>query len=283
MNRILRRSTPYLLVTPGAVWLGVFFLVPMAAMLSVSLQEGSLSGGYALTFNLGIYPEALSAWSTQFARSLQYGFIATVITITIAYPIAYAIALRGGRHKNALLLLVVLPFFTSFLIRTISWKFLLSDQGPVLGTLKNLGLLDQGFHVIATPIAVISGLVYNFLPFAVLPLYVALERIDPRWIEAANDLYAGRIEAFRRVTLPLSIPGLFACSLLTFIPAVGDFVNAEFLGSRDTTMIGNVIQRLFLSNNDYPQASALSFILMAAIAASVIVYARLLGGRELTG
>jgi spermidine/putrescine transport system permease protein len=208
--------------------------------------------------------------------------IASVVAILIGYPIAYTIAFRGGSHKNALLLLVILPFFTSFLIRTISWKFILQDQGILLGTLKDLGLLPPDFRVIATPLAVISGLVYNYLPFVVLPLYVSLERIDPRLIEAANDLYAGRAQAFRRVTLPLSVPGLFACSLLTFIPAVGDFVNAEYLGSRDTTMIGNVIQRLYLTNNDYPHAAALSFILMAAILVGVLVYARLLGSRELT-
>ena len=277
-----RRAVPYLLLTPGGLWLLIFFAIPMLTMLSVSLQQGSLATGYELTFNFDIYPSTLAANSVQFIRSVEYGLIASIVAILIGYPIAYTIAFRGGSHKNALLLLVVLPFFTSFLIRTISWKFILSDQGIVLGTLKSLGLIDPGFHLIATPVAVISGLVYNFLPFVVLPLYVSLERIDPRLIEAANDLYAGRWQAFRRVTLPLSIPGLFACSLLTFIPAVGDFINAEFLGSRDTTMIGNVIQRLYLTNNDYPQAAALSFILMGAILVGVLVYARLLGSRELT-
>jgi spermidine/putrescine transport system permease protein len=280
--RRLRAAVPYLLLAPGGLWLLVFFVAPMIAMLSVSLQEGSLARGFEFTGNVGIYGETIGRFSTQFIRSLQYGFIATVIAIAIGYPIAYTIAFRGGSHKNALLLLVVLPFFTSFLIRTISWKFILQDQGLLLGTLKDLGVVDPGFQIIATPIAVISGLVYNFLPFVVLPLYVSLERIDPRLIEAANDLYASRRHAFLRVTLPLSVPGLFACSLLTFIPAVGDFVNAEFLGSRDTTMIGNVIQRLYLTNNDYPQAAALSFILMAAILVGVAVYGRLLGGRELT-
>lgn len=282
MNRRVRALAPYALLAPGVLWLLVFFVVPMLAMLSVSIQEGDLARGYTLTFNVGIYPQAIAEWSTQFVRSVQYSFIATLVAILIGYPIAYTIAFRGGRHKNALLLLIVLPFFTSFIIRTISWKFLLSDNGIVLGTLKDAGLLEPGFQLIATPLAVISGLVYNFLPFVVLPLYVSLERIDPRLIEAAMDLYASRLEAFRRVTLPLSVPGLFAASLLTFIPAVGDFVNAEFLGSRDTTMVGNVIQRLYLTNNDYPQASALSFLLMAAILLAVFAYARLLGGRELT-
>jgi spermidine/putrescine transport system permease protein len=175
-----------------------------------------------------------------------------------------------------------MPFFTSFIIRTISWKFILADQGFVLGTLKDLGWVEPGFRLIATPIAVISGITYNFLPFVVLPLYVALERIDPRLIEAATDLYASRLQAFLRVTLPLSISGVFAASLLSFIPAVGDYLNAELLGSRNETMIGNVIQRLYLVNNDYPQASALSMILMLGILVSVFVYRRILRGQELT-
>jgi spermidine/putrescine transport system permease protein len=195
---------------------------------------------------------------------------------------AYTIAFRGGRLKNVLLLLVILPFFTSFLIRTLSWKLILADSGIVLGTLKEVGLLADSFRLIATPIAVISGLTYNFLPFMVLPLYVALEKVDPRLVEAATDLYASRLQAFLRVTLPLSMPGVFAGSLLTFIPAVGDFINAAILGSRDTTMIGNVIQRLFLNTNDYPQAAALGFVLMAAILAMVGIYARAVGGEELT-
>ena len=208
--------------------------------------------------------------------------IVTVLTMLIGYPMAYTIAFRGGRFKTILLLLVIMPFFTSFIIRTISWKFILADQGFVLGTLKDLGIVDQGFRLIATPIAVISGITYNFLPFVVLPLYVALERIDYRLIEAATDLYASRFQAFLRVTIPLSISGVFAASLLCFIPAVGDYLNAELLGSRNETMIGNVIQRLYLVNNDYPQASALSLILMVGIVISVFIYRRVLRGQELT-
>jgi spermidine/putrescine transport system permease protein len=206
----------------------------------------------------------------------------TVATLALGYPIAYTIAFRGGRFKNILLLLVILPFFSAFIIRTLSWKLILADNGFVLGTLKDLGILGQNDHVLATPLAVISGLVYNFLPFMVLPLYVALEKIDPTLVEAATDLYATRRQAFLRVTLPLSMPGLFAGSLLVFIPAVGDFINAEILGSRDTTMIGNVIQRLFLQTNDYPGASALGFVLMAAVLVLVAVYARVVGAKELT-
>jgi spermidine/putrescine transport system permease protein len=273
---------PYLFLLPGGLWLVAFFLVPILAMASVSLQEGSLGTGYSLTFNFGIFPEAVSRWDTQLLRSLGFGLIVTVLTLLIGYPMAYTIAFRGGRYKSILLLLVILPFFTSFIIRTISWQFILADNGFVLGTLKGLGWLDESFRLLATPVAVISGITYNFLPFVVLPLYVALEKIDHRLIEAATDLYASRMQAFLRVTLPLSLPGVFAASLLAFIPAVGDYINAELLGSRNETMIGNVIQRLYLVNNDYPQASALSLILMIGILVSIFIYMRVLRGQELT-
>jgi spermidine/putrescine transport system permease protein len=281
----LRRHSgivPYLFLVPGGLWLIAFFVIPLITTVSVALQEGTLATGFRLTFNFGIFPEAIDRWSTQLIRSLQYGLTVTVLAMLIGYPMAYTIAFRGGRYKNILLLLVIMPFFTSFIIRTISWKFILADQGFVLGTLKDIGILDQGFRLLATPVAVISGITYNFLPFVVLPLYVALERIDPRLIEAATDLYASRFQAFLRVTLPLSISGVFAASLLSFIPAVGDYLNAELLGSRNETMIGNVIQRLFLVNRDYPEAAALSLVLMAGILVSIFLYIRLLRGQELT-
>lgn len=277
-----RGLVPYLFLVPGGLWLILFFVVPLITTASVALQEGSLGTGYRLTFNFDVFPDAITRWNVQLVRSLQYGLIVTALTMLIGYPMAYTIAFRGGRYKNVLLLLVILPFFTSFIIRTISWKFILADQGFVLGTLKDIGVLDQSFRLLATPAAVISGITYNFLPFVVLPLYVALERIDPRVVEAAADLYASRFQAFIRVTLPLSISGVFAASLLSFIPAVGDYLNAELLGSRNETMIGNVIQRLYLVNNDYPQASALSLILMIGILVSVFVYRRVLRGQELT-
>lgn len=277
-----RGIIPYLFLVPGGLWLILFFVVPLITTASVALQEGSLGTGYRLTFNFGIFVEAIQSWDTQLWRSLQFGLIVTLLTMLIGYPMAYTIAFRGGRYKNILLLFVIMPFFTSFIIRTISWKFILADQGFLLGTLKDIGILDPSFRLLATPVAVISGITYNFLPFVVLPLYVALERIDPRLIEAANDLYASRLQAFLRVTLPLSIPGVFAASLLSFIPAVGDYLNAELLGSRNETMIGNVIQRLYLVNNDYPQASALSLILMLGILVSVFAYRRILRGQELT-
>ena len=277
-----RGLIPYLFLVPGGLWLIAFFVIPMIAVTSVALQEGSLGTGYRLTFNFAIFPDAIARWDTQLVRSLQFGLIVTALAMLIGYPMAYTIAFRGGRYKNILLLLVIMPFFTSFIIRTISWKFILADQGFVLGTLKDLGIVEPGFRLIATPVAVIAGITYNFLPFVVLPLYVALERIEPRLIEAANDLYASRFQAFMRVTLPLSISGVFAASLLSFIPAVGDYLNAELLGSRNETMIGNVIQRLYLVNNDYPQASALSLVLMLGILISIFVYRRVLRGQELT-
>jgi spermidine/putrescine transport system permease protein len=282
MRRRLRWLTPYLFLLPGGLWLVVFFIVPMLVMGSVSLQEGSLGTGYRLTWNFGIYPEVINQYSLQFVRSILYALIVTGLTLAIGFPIAYTIATRGGRFKNILLLLVILPFFTAFIIRTLAWKLILTDNGFLLGTAKDLGLLAPGDHVLATPLAVVSGLTYNFLPFMVLPLYVALEKIDPHLVEAATDLYASRTQAFLRVTLPLAMPGVFAGSLLVFIPSVGDFINAEILGSRDTTMIGNVIERLFLDTNAYPEASALGFVLMAAVLVLVAVYARVVGARELT-
>jgi spermidine/putrescine transport system permease protein len=282
MPRRLRWLTPYLFLVPGGLWLVLFFVVPMIAMAATSLQTGSLGTGFELTWNFSVYPEMVERWSTQIVRSFQYALIVTFLALLIGYPIAYTIAFRGGRYKNILLLLVILPFFTAFVIRTLNWRLILADNGLVLGTLKEWGLLDPAYHVIATPLAVISGLTYNMLPFMILPLYVALEKIDPRLIEAANDLYAGRLEAFRRVTLPLSMPGVFAGSLLVFIPAIGDFVNSALLGSRETTMIGNVIQRLFLQTNAYPEAAALSFVLMGATLVLVTIYARAVGTDNLT-
>lgn len=282
MPRRLRWLTPYLFLLPGGLWLTAFFVVPMLVMASVSLQEGSLSRGYTLTWNFPIYAQVIGDWTTQFVRSLWYAGIVTLLTLLIGYPMAYTIAFRGGRAKSVLLLLVILPFFTAFLIRTLSWKLILADNGFLLGGLKEIGILDPAFRVLATPLAVISGLTYNFLPFMVLPLYVALEKIDPHLIEAGNDLYAGRLQTFIRVTLPLSMPGVFAGSLLVFIPTVGDFINAELLGSRDTTMIGNVIQRLFIQNNAYPEAAALGFVLMAVVFVLVGIYARAVGAEALT-
>lgn len=279
-----RGLIPYLFLLPGGAWLVIFFAIPMVFMLLVSLQEGTLSTGYKLTWNFGIYPAVIGESSDQIIRSVTYAFATTVLTLLIGYPMAYTIAFRGGRLKNALLLIVILPFFVSFIIRTLNWKMILADNGIVLGTLKDLGWLDQGFHLIATPAGVIGGLTYNFLPFMVLPLYVALEKIDPRLIEAGMDLFASRFQAFWRVTFPLSLPGVVAGSLLTFIPAVGDFINAELIGAanRDVTMIGNIIQFKYLNANDFPAASALGFVLLVGVMVLIAIYTRVVGTERLT-
>ena len=280
----LTGATPYLLLAPGLLWLVVFFIWPTIQMFLMSLSSGSLDDGFKLTWSIDAYQTAFGKFPKQMGNSLLYGGLATIFDFLIGFPVAYTVAFRGGRYKNLLLFLVIAPFFTSFLIRTISWKTLLGDEGPVLGFLKHaLGVVPADFTVIGTPIAVVAGLTYNFLPFMILPLYVALEKIDPHLIEAANDLYANRWAAFRRVTFPLALPGVFAGSILTFIPALGDYVNATLLGNPQTQMIGNVIQGRFLVQNDYPVAAALSFILMAAILIAVTIYARLLGTEQLTG
>jgi spermidine/putrescine transport system permease protein len=278
----LRAAAPYLLLLPGLLWLVLFYVYPALQMFLTSLWTGNLDTGYSQTWNWGIYPEAIGEYWPWLARSIVYGGLATILAFALGFPLAYAIAFRGGAYKNVLLFLVIAPFFTSFLLRTISWKIILADSGLVLGPLKDIGLVPEEFRLLATPAAVVAGITYNFLPFMVLPLYVALEKIDPKLVEAATDLYASRLQAFLRVTLPLSMPGVFAGSLLTFIPAVGDFINSEILGSRDTTMIGQIIQRLFLNNNAYPEAAALGFMLMAAVLALVFVYARFVGADELT-
>ncbi|GAT65617.1 ABC transporter permease [Planomonospora sphaerica] len=273
----MKRLTPYLLVLPGGLWLAVFLVVPMVFMASVSTQEGDLVNGFAQTFNVGVYGDVLGQYGTQFLRSAGYGLAATVLSILLAYPVAYWIAFRGGARKSTYLLLVLLPFFVSFVLRTVSWKFLLADDGILLAPLKSAGLLPGDFHVLQTTAAVIGGLVYNYLPFMILPIYVALERVDPRTVEAAQDLYASRREAFTRIVLPLSLPGVFAGVLMTFVPMTSDYVNAAILGGPENTMIGNIIQTEYLVNNDYPTAAALSFTLMAAMLVGIFTYARALG------
>jgi spermidine/putrescine transport system permease protein len=325
-----RKVAPYALLLPGLLWLGLFYVYPAIQMFLVSLWTGSVEGGFTQTWNWSIYPEAITEYWPWIGRSIVYGALATILAFALGFPLAYAIAFRGGQYKNILLFLVIAPFFTSFLLRTISWKIILADDGLLLGPLKDIGLLPEDFRLLATPAAVIAGITYNFLPFMTLPLYVALEKIDRRLIEAAQDLYAGPwrprgtivgaviggvlgvvvgvvmeygplalglpglilgaivgtwliSEAFIRVTFPLALPGIFAGSLLTFIPAVGDYINAELLGNPQSLMIGNVIQARYLRITDYPTASALSFILMAAILVGVFLYTRLLGSEELTG
>ncbi len=331
---------PYLLMAPGLLWLALFFVLPNIQMALMSLSTGTISTGFQFTWAFGNYVEALTRFPDNVANSIVFGGLATLLCFLIGYPLAYGIAFRGGRYKTFLLFLVVAPFFTSFLIRTISWRIILGDQGAFLGFFRDtLGIVPSNFSVIGTPLAVVSGLTYQFLPFMVLPLYVALEKVDVRLIEAARDLYAGPwrrggaivgavgggllgmglmlglryasleasglaglsiaglfgavvggvvgslliSESFVRVVWPLSLPGVFAGSILVFIPTLGDYVNVELLGNPKTQMIGNVIQNRFLQQNDYPLAAALSFILMASILIAILIYARLLGTEELTG
>ena len=280
MDQLKRRLTPYLLVLPGGLWLLLFFAIPMIAMLSLSLQQGDVVNGYRFTGHWQTYVEAVGDYKTQLIRSLVYGAIATFILIAMAFPVAYWIAFNGGKRKPTYLFLLLLPFFVSFVLRTISWRQILTDEGPLLHPLKQAGLLPSAFHILGTPYAVIFGLVYNFLPFMVLPIYVALERIDPRVVEAARDLYANPAVTFRRVIFPLALPGVFAGVLMTFVPASSDYVDSAVLGSSSTTMIGQVIQAQYLVNSDYPTASALSFVLMAVLLIGVFAYARALGTED---
>ena len=283
------RLTPYWLLLPGILWLLIFFAMPMIYQASTSVQTGSLEEGYKVTWHFATYWDAISEYWPQFLRSVLYAGTATALCLLLGYPLAYLIAFRAGRWRNLILILVIAPFFTSFLIRTLAWKTILADGGPVVGALNSLHLLDvtswlgltAGDRVLATPLAVVCGLTYNFLPFMILPLYTSLERIDGRLHEAANDLYAKPFTTFRKVTFPLSMPGVVSGTLLTFIPASGDYVNADLLGSTDTRMVGNVIQGQFLRVLDYPTAAALSFILMAAILIIVTLYIRKSGTEDL--
>lgn len=284
-----RNWVPYALLLPGLLWLSVFFVLPMITLASQSLQEGNIDEGYVFTGNVGIYAEAFSRYWPHMARSLTYAALATVLALLLGYPLAYFIAQKAGRWKNIVLVLVIAPFFTSFLIRTLAWKTILSDNWVVAQWARQLGITDalQAVGLTSTdsllfsPFAVVMGLTYNFLPFMILPLYASLERLDPRLLEAAGDLYATPMQAFRRVTWPLSLPGVVAGTLLTFIPASGDFINARLLGNTQTTMIGSVIDSQFLRVLDYPLAAALSFVLLLIIVTLVALYVRKAGTEEL--
>ena len=278
-----RRLVPYFLLGPGVIWLIIFFVVPMYFMARLSLYSGTLESGFFFDWNFSNFGDSLSLYDEQFLRSLWYAGAATILCLLIGYPLAYAIAFKAGRWRNVLLFAVVAPFFTTYLIRTLAWETILSDQSPVVDFAKTIGVIGEDGHILATGTAVIAGLTYNFLPFMVLPLYASLERVDARLIEAANDLYASSRTAFRRVTLPLTAPGIVAGTLLTFIPAAGDYVNAFFLGSPNNKMIGNTIQSLYLNQRDYPSAAALSFVLMAAILILVVIYIRFAGSEALMG
>jgi spermidine/putrescine transport system permease protein len=278
-----RNLTPYLLLAPGLLYLGLFFIVPLGFLAYQSLESGNFDIGYAFTWAWGNYWDAIHNYRGHFIRSLEYAGIATILALLFGYPLAYWIAFRGGRWKNLLLLFIVAPFFVTYLIRTLAWESILADQGPVVGVLRDIGILGNDGRLLATSTAVVAGITYNFFPFMALPLYVSLEQIDQRLIEAAQDLYASKWKAFLRITLPLSLPGVVAGTLLTFIPAAGDFINAQLLGSPKNHMIGNVIQSKFLELTDYPAAASMSFVLMAAILLMVAFYARAVGTEKLTG
>jgi spermidine/putrescine transport system permease protein len=282
-----RWLTPYLLLAPGLAFLALFFLVPLGFLAHQSLEtQNPIDFTNSFNWAWHNYSDALTAYDAQLIRSFEYAAIATGIALLLSYPLAYWIAFRGGRWKNLFLLMIIAPFFVTYLIRTLAWETILADQGPVVHFLRYVHLINViGDHdrLLATSTAVVAGITYNFLPFMALPLYVALEQIDPRLIEAGQDLYASKARTFLHVTLPLSMPGVIAGTLLTFIPAAGDFINAQLLGTPRQYMIGNVIQSKFLELTDYPSAAALSLLLMAVILVMVAVYVRLLGTEKLTG
>ncbi|CAB4903049.1 unannotated protein [freshwater metagenome] len=277
-----RRMLPWWFALPGLLWLIVFFAIPILNQVSVSLMSGDPEKGYELTWTFSTYWDAIRDYHAQFTRSFGYAGAATLIDFVIAFPLAYFIAYKAGRFKGLWLLLVILPFFVSQVMRTASWQLILNDQGWLVARMQDVGVVSDDGRFLATGKAVIFGISYNFLPFMVLPIYATLDRIDRRLIEAASDLYCSRWTAFRKVTLPLAVPGIFAGSLLVFIPACGDYINSSILGSSNTTMIGNVIQSKFLNVLDYPTAAALSFILMGVILLGIAIYGRVLGTKNLT-
>jgi spermidine/putrescine transport system permease protein len=285
MTNLRRRLIPYGLLAPGAIWLILFFLIPMYFMGEMALRTGSLEeGGFTFTWEWANFPDALEGRGDQIFRTFLYSGVATILALLIAYPLAYAIALKVGRRWRLLLLFAVMaPFFTTYLIRTIAWKTILADSSPIVDVLRFLMILPDDGRLLATGTAVIAGLTYNFLPFMILPIYASLERIDTSLIEAAKDLYASARQAFLRVTLPITAPGIVAGVLLTFIPAFGDYVNAALLGSPNTAMIGNKIQSLYLVERDYPEAAAISFLMMAAVLAMVLFYIRVAGTEAFMG
>ena len=281
--RLRKAGLPYLLLLPGLGWLVLFFAIPLVIMFLESLKTGTIDTGFQLTWEFSNYTDALKTYDEQFIRSFEYAGLATLIALLIGYPLAYVIAFRGGRYRNALLLLVIVPFFVTYLIRTLSWETILSDSGLVVNTLQSIGIVSEDGRLLDTTVSVVAGITYNYLPFMVLPLYASLERIDKRMLEAGYDLYGRRRDVFLRVTLPLSMTGVVAGTLLTFIPAAGDFINAQLLGTPKQYMIGNVIQSRYLVVADYPTAAALSFLLMAFMLVIVLIWARIAGTEALLG
>ena len=281
--RLGRALAPYLLILPGGGWLLLFFLLPMATLAITSLESGDFLSGFEFTWNFGNYPRGFSLYSEQYVHAIEFGGAATIVALLVAYPAAYWIAFYAGPRKSAYLLAVLLPFFVSFVIRTLSWETLLSDNGPLFGPLKSAHLLPLDFRVLATPIAVTGGLAYTFFPFMLLPVYASLEKIDRGLVEAAEDLFSNRFEVFRRVIFPLSMPGVFAGVLLTGIPAVADYVNQDLLGGVGTTMVGRVIETQFQVSINYPLAASLAFVFMLGLLATLLLYQRLFGTEQLMG
>lgn len=278
-----RRRVAYGLLGPGGGWLLMFFLVPVVIMAYTSLKSGGvMAGGFTFTWEFGNYGTALAGRQEFLLRSLTFAILTTAGTVLLAYPAVYWIAFHGGRWKSTFLFMILLPYFVSFMIRTVQWKFILGDNGPVLTFVKDLGLVSDDFHILATAGAVVGGLIYNYLPFAALPLFVALDRIDSALVEGAQDLYATPAAAFRKIVFPLSMPGIFAATLLTFVPATGDYVEAEILGSPSTKMIGNIIQTEFLGRARYPVAAALATVLMLTMVILTSIYAKVLGTEDET-
>jgi spermidine/putrescine transport system permease protein len=275
--------TGYLLLLPAAAWLGVFFVIPFYSLVATSLFDpsGSDAKGYKMTYHVANYWDVIQEFGGPLARSLAYAAIATAICLVLGYVLAYAIAFKAGRWKNLMLVLVIAPFFTSFLVRTLSWKLILADDGFVVDALQTVHLLGDDGRLLATPVAVVAGITYNFLPFMVLPLFASIDKIDHRLIEASSDLYANPFVGFFKVTWPLSLPGVVSGTLLTFIPAAGDYINAQLLGSPNQAMVGSKIQSLFTEQNDPAAAAALSMILMLLILVLVLVYVRRAGTEEL--
>ena len=281
MRGIRSRLTPYFLMLPGGLWLAVFFAVPIIMMIGLSTMSGNIISGYGdIWHHFGNYIDGFSNYGSQWLRSAEYAGLGCLISIILSYPIAYWIAFYGGTRKSTYLFLILLPFFVSFVLRTIAWNYILGDQGIILQPLKSWHLVPQNFHILATGWAVTGGIVYNYLPFMILPIYVALERVDPNVIEAGRDLYANAATVFRKVVLPLSLPGVFAGVLLNFVPAASDYVNAQVLGGTGNSMIGNVISDQYFTVQNYPLQAALSFSLMGILLIGIFCYARLLGTEE---
>jgi spermidine/putrescine transport system permease protein len=278
MRAIRSKLTPYYLMLPGGLWLAVFFAVPIIAMIGLSTMSGNIISGFGDTWHhFGNYADSFTLYKSQWIRSAQYAGLGCLISIALSYPIAYWIAFYGGARKSMYLFLILLPFFVSFVLRTIAWQYFLADQGLILEPLKSMHLLPQSFRILATGPAVIGGIVYNYLPFMILPIYVALERVDPRVVEAGRDLYANSAKVFTKIVLPLSLPGVFAGVLLNFVPAASDYVNASVLGGPGNTMIGNVIYDQYFTTQNYPLQASLSFSLMGILLIGIFCYARVLG------